>query len=137
MRLEAQQASVKCLQARDPFGDLRAASGDHPREFFGRVRAMARMAPTRDPGGVLEWDVQSTKVDEQPKVLDVSVAVHPVRIVPATRPRQPARTLVEPHGVGRDADLPGKLTDPHWRRKPWSDSDVKGAPQSSDPRTGP
>ena len=83
------------------------------------------MTPTRDPGGVSEWDVQPSQVDQESEMFDIRLAIIPIVVVPSRGPWKPARALVEADGVGRHSDLSGEFTDPHWRSKPWSRSDVK------------
>ena len=63
------------------------------------------MAPAGDPCRVVERDIKPTKVDDQPQVLDVRLAIVPIRVVPPGGSRQPAGAFVEPDGIRRDADV--------------------------------
>jgi hypothetical protein len=40
------------------------AFGDQARELVGRFSAMAGMTPGRDPGGILERQIESSEVDQ-------------------------------------------------------------------------
>ena len=119
------ESSVESLQPGDPIGDLCPPILDHPRQLRGRVSAVSRMAPARDPRGILEWQVEAAQVDDQSQVLDIRRAVFSIRVVAPTGPREPPRPLIEAHGVGRDADRLSKFADPHAVSKPWSGSNVK------------
>jgi hypothetical protein len=59
------QPRVERLQSRDPISDLRTSYFDHAGQLGSRVRAVPGMAPARDPGRVLERDVEPAQVDDQ------------------------------------------------------------------------
>ena len=65
------QPSVEGLEPGDPVGDLGAPLADHPGQLGGRVRAVPGVAPARDPGGILERQIEASQVDDQAQVLDV------------------------------------------------------------------
>ena len=106
---ESRQPGVQGLQPRDALGDLGSPSIDQARQLGGRVPAVPGVAPARDPGGILERDVEPPQVDDQAQVLDVRRSVLAVGVVPSGRTRQPARAFVEADGVRRDADLVGPV----------------------------
>lgn len=87
---ETGEPGVQCLQPRDPTGDLRTSFLDHAGQLGDGIRAVSGMAPTGDPGGVLERDVKPTQLDDQTHVLDVRLAVLSIGIVASTRPWEPA-----------------------------------------------
>ena len=74
---------------------------------------MTRVAPRGDPGGILERQVEPPKFDQQAEVLDVRVTIVAVGVLPPRGPWQPARALVEPDCVRRDADFAREFADPH------------------------
>jgi hypothetical protein len=115
------ESCVQCLQPRDPVGNVGAPFLDQAGQGGGRVHAMPRVAPTRDPGSILEWQIEAAQVDDQAQVLDVSLAVFAIRVSPPTRRGEPTRALVEANRVRRDADRIGQFADPH-AGKPWSGS---------------
>ena len=93
------------------------------------------MAPAGDPSGILERDVEPTQVDDQAQVFDIRRAVLAVVVVPPSRTRKPARSLVESHRVGRDADLAAPI-----RRSSRASANLGVAPmsrRSSDLRRSP
>ena len=113
MPLKPCKPDVEFHEASDPFRDLGSTVGDQPRQRAARVGAMARVAPGGDASRVLQWDVQTTKIDEQPEMLDIGLLILAVPIRAPGRPRQPARALVEADRVGGDADPLRQLADPH------------------------
>lgn len=84
------QSCVESLQPCDPVGNFGAALLDQVGQGGGRVHAMPGVAPARDPGGILEGHIETAQVDDQAQVLDISLAVFPIRVVAPTRPREPA-----------------------------------------------
>lgn len=100
MALQACQPRIKGLQAGDPICDVGPAFSDEARQFRCRLGAVPRMAPARDPGGILERDIEPTQIDEQAQVLDICLAVLAVGVVSSGGPGQPARAFVEADGVG-------------------------------------
>ena len=125
MSLERLKARVKTLESGDSIRDVDAPLADESWKLGGRVGAMTRMAPAGDLGRVSERDVEPAKLDQQAKMLDISLAVLAVVVVPSRGPREPAGTLVEANRVRRHPDLTGKLANPHRCSKPWSRSNVK------------
>lgn len=83
MPFEPTKPGVKSLEPGDPIGDVGTAFADEPRQLGGRVGAMARVTPARDPAGVPERNVESAKVDQQAQVLDVRLAVLAIVVVPS------------------------------------------------------
>jgi hypothetical protein len=52
------QLGVERLQPFDPIGDVPTALHDHAGQLGDRIRAVPGMAPARDPGGILERDIE-------------------------------------------------------------------------------
>lgn len=81
MAPEAGEALVKRAQAGNPLGDLRPAFVDQPGQLRLRIRTMAGVAPAGDLRRVIQRDVQSTKLDEEPQMFDIGFAIFAVGIV--------------------------------------------------------
>ncbi len=111
--LERGQACVERLQPGDPRGDVGASPTDKIGQLRTGVGAVAGVAPASDAGRIVEGHVEPAQLDEQPKVLDLALGVVAIGVDLAGGSWQPARALVEADGVGRDADPPGELADPH------------------------
>ncbi len=118
MPLERLKAGVKTMESGDSLRDVRAPLADESRKLGGRVGAVTRMAPARDLGRVSERDVEPAKLDQQAKMLGISLAILAVVVVPSRGPGEPAGTLVEANRVRRHPDLTGKFADPHRCSKP-------------------
>ena len=89
-------AALDPLPDGSPLGD----QGQQPRPSNRSAPSGTRRRSCR----VVQRHVEPAQVDQQAQVLGVGFAVLAVVVVSPRRPRQPARALVEPDGVGRDAD---------------------------------
>lgn len=135
MPLEPDERGVKSLQAGNPVGNDRPPFGDQPRRLAGGIRAVARVTPRRDLGGVLQRQVEPSEIDQEAQVFGVGLAVLAVVVLPARRAREPSGPFVEPDGVGGDSDSLRELANPHPRSKPWSRSNVKSRVPIKGPRS--
>ena len=123
--LQVSQPRVQLGKAGDAIRDRGSAHRDQGRKGRARVRAVAGVAPRRDPRRVLERHVQPTQVDQQAQVLHVRLGVLAVRVPCSRGSWQPTGSLVEANRVRRHADPAGQLAYAHHRSKPWSASNVK------------
>jgi hypothetical protein len=98
--LQASQPNVEGLQASNTVNNVGSALSDQARQFGGRLGAVSGVTPARDPGGILERDIQPTQIYEQAQVLDIRLAVLAVGVVSSGGPGQPAHAFVEADRVG-------------------------------------
>jgi hypothetical protein len=95
MTLEVRQSRIQGSETRDPVGDVRPSLPDESGQLRRAVGTVPGVAPAGDLAGVPERHVEPAKVDQQPQMLDVRVAVVAVGVVAAGGARQPAGPLVE------------------------------------------
>jgi hypothetical protein len=84
---EPSQSDIQRVESGDAISDLDATLPDHARQFGGRIRTVTGVAPTRDPGRLVERQIKPAQVDDQAQVLDVRRAVLTVGVVASTGPR--------------------------------------------------
>ena len=80
MAFEPMKPGVEGLESGDPIRDVGTPLADES-GAGGRVGAMTRMAPARDPASVGQRDVEPSKVDPEAQVLDVGLAVVAIVVV--------------------------------------------------------
>ena len=105
MPFECSQPRLERLEAGDALAQLRPLGGYRLRQIRRRLVAVAVLAPASEFRRLVEWEVESSQVDEQAQPFHIGWAVLAIAVLRTRRPWQDAAALVEAQRVRAHAQV--------------------------------